>query len=57
MPFIMFGIIKLYGDVVGDNGDRDHYTLIGDGHFRFGLGGVDRGPGVWHCSVKCESGA
>ena len=57
VPFIMFGIIQLYGDVVGGNGDRDHYKLIGDGHFRFGLGGVDRGPGVWHCSVKCESGA
>ena len=54
VPFIMFGIIKLYGDVVGGNGDRDHYKLIGDGHFHFGLGGVEAlvcGIALWNVSL------
>ena len=33
VPLTMFGIIKLYGDKVGGNGDCDLYNLIGDGHF------------------------
>ena len=40
VPITMFGIIKLYGDLVGGNGARGLYNLIGDGSLLLRLGGV-----------------
>ena len=34
-------IIKLYGDLVDGNGERDLYNLTCYGHIRFGIGGAE----------------
>ena len=41
VPLTMFVIIKLYGDLVDGNGERDLYNLTGYGHIRFGIGGAE----------------